>query len=169
MKEPDKIFIIGMPGSGKSTIGQLLAEKLGMPFLDLDVIIEIMKGKSITKIFTQDGEDEFRKIEAQAFNSLVVTNEPFVMATGGGTPCFNDHMEKMNTHGKSIFLNTPLEILASRTIQNNERPLLTDDHQTRLEKLFEERISYYQQAEVIINTAGKSAATLSNEIAQLLG
>jgi len=169
MKEPDKIFIIGLPGSGKSTIGQLLAEKLGIPFLDLDVIIEIMKGKSITKIFTEEGEDEFRKIEAQALNSLVVANEPFVMATGGGTPCFNDHIRKMNTYGKTIFLNTPLEILASRTNQNNERPLLMDDHQRRLEKLFDERISYYQQAEVIINTAGKSAAALSNEIAQLLG
>ncbi|RLD23228.1 MAG: shikimate kinase [Bacteroidetes bacterium] len=157
-----------MPGSGKSTIAQLLAEKIDLPFFDLDLILEIMKGKPIAKIFTEDGEEEFRKMESNAFLSLVASNEPYVMATGGGTPCFFNHLVKMNEFGRTVFLDTPIDTLIARVKDGNERPLLMDDYQNKMKELLSERIDFYKQAQIKVITDKKSLVEITEEIVGLI-
>ncbi|MEP2025618.1 shikimate kinase, partial [Reichenbachiella sp.] len=99
MKYPQKIFLIGMPGSGKSTLGKELAEKLGRNFFDLDAEIERMAGWVIPDIFAQVGEDYFRELENSVLLMLIRLNEPAVIATGGGAPCFYDNIDQMNLAG----------------------------------------------------------------------
>ena len=154
-----------MPGSGKSTVAELLSEKLGLPFFDLDLILEIMKGMPITKIFAEEGEDEFRQLESNALLRLIDTSESYVMATGGGTPCFFDQIEKMNQHGITVFLNTPVDTLITRVKGGTERPLLMDDHQKRIEELLNERINIYKQSQFTIDTKGKEPVEIATEMA----
>ncbi|MFM8739263.1 MAG: shikimate kinase, partial [Cytophagales bacterium] len=98
-----KIFLIGLPGSGKTTLGKQLAERLNIRFVDLDTEIEKSEGESIALIFKRFGEDHFRKAESTQLQKWANLNEDFVMATGGGAPCFFDNMEVMNQSGTTIF------------------------------------------------------------------
>lgn len=115
-----------MPGSGKSTLGKELAEKLGIAFYDLDQYVESRAGKDINRIFQEDGEQGFRKIERECLATLSQGSETKVIAAGGGTPCFHENIDFMNKAGATIFLDVPLEVIAERLIQQgtDERPLL---------------------------------------------
>ncbi len=88
-----RIFLIGMPGAGKSTLGQQTAIALNLDFHDLDVLIVEKTGMEITEIFRERGEEYFRKIEAKILKEVVQDQDDFVMATGGGTPCFYQNIE----------------------------------------------------------------------------
>ncbi len=111
-------------GSGKSLIGKRLAEALGWKFVDLDLHLEKSEGRSISEIFTQDGEMAFRLIEARCLRSCTDL-ENSVVATGGGAPCFHANMAWMNDNGLTVYLDVPDTVLALR-LENevNERPLL---------------------------------------------
>ena len=98
-----KIFLIGLPGSGKSTIGKSLALELSYPFIDLDLDIEKAEGRTIKQIFKQMHEGYFRQLESKALKKYCQSQDSFVMATGGGAPCFFDNMEQINQAGKSVF------------------------------------------------------------------
>ena len=117
---------MGMPGSGKSTLGTALSEELRIVFYDLDQYIEIEAKKDITRIFTEDGEGGFRSIETHCLQQLSEQSHSKVIATGGGTPCFHDNIDYINKHGVSIFLDVPLEIIVERLIKQGTggRPLL---------------------------------------------
>ena len=119
---------MGMPGSGKSTLGMVLSEELRIAFYDLDQYIENEAEKDITRIFTEDGEGGFRSIESHCLQRLSEKPHPKVIATGGGTPCFHDNIDYINRHGVSIFLDVPLEIMVERLIKQGTggRPLLQD-------------------------------------------
>src|SRR5436189_5502924 len=93
-----KIFLIGMPGAGKSTLGRPLAAALNLPFVDLDKEIEKHEQKSIPEVFELRGEDYFRKSESTLLKSWAESNRSFVLATGGGAPCFHDGIEVINKH-----------------------------------------------------------------------
>lgn len=120
-----KIFLIGLPGSGKTTIGRALAERLAIPFVDLDVEVEKKEGCSIGQIFEREGEPYFRQAEASVLREISTTHDSFVMATGGGTPCFYEGIEFMNGHGVTVFLDVPLDMLLKRLSKSGvaERPL----------------------------------------------
>ena len=163
-----KIYIIGMPGSGKSTIGKLLADKLKLLFYDLDFEIEQSKKKSIAEIFDEVGEEEFRVIENAIFQERNAGQSAFVMSTGGGTPCFFESINKMNKWGTTVYLKAPLEILKSRTEKNTNRPLLKDDYSSSLKKLYSSRKSCYEQASYTINIANKAKEGIVLEIMRLL-
>ena len=109
-----KIFLIGLPGSGKTTIGKLIADELAIPFIDLDDEIEATSAKSIREIFSNDGESVFRQLEADALQNTILNNVSFLLATGGGAPCFHNGITIMNQIGITIFLNPSLEIIADR-------------------------------------------------------
>ncbi len=149
-----KIYLIGMPGSGKSTLGKQLAEKLSLNFVDLDKAIEDLEQKDVKGIFREKGEDHFRLVESQLLHEWAGTEQSFVMATGGGAPCFHQGIDIINQTGLSIFLDVSIDILLKRLHANTDRPLLnTTDAKEKDEKLRilrTSRLSCYQQAHVIV-------------------
>lgn len=142
-----KIYLVGMPGSGKSTIGRPLALQLNVPFVDLDACIEQREGKSIPDIFRESGELYFRQVEAEELRNWASSSESFVMATGGGAPCFYDGMGVITQTGVSIYLNIPLPELVRRTGDKTHRPLLEGDSvEEKLAALLKEREAVYKKA-----------------------
>jgi shikimate kinase len=166
-----KIFLIGLPGSGKTTIAKQLAKQLPLPYMDLDQEIEKAEMKPISQIFKEKKEDYFRKIESQLLKDWCASDFDFVMATGGGAPCFFDNMKHMNEAGVTIFLDVPTMEIARRVANSKgeERPLLKsngiDGLKDQIEFLRSNRINVYKQAQKIF-TGERITAT---EIAKDLG
>ncbi len=136
------IFLIGLPGSGKSFWGEKLADKLSVNFIDLDNEIERKAGSSIIEIFRLHGEEYFRLIEKEVLESVIALHKNEVIACGGGTPCFYNNIEMMNRSGKTIYLKTPISLLLERLKKSSEsakRPLFDREqsHQTRLTTLLQ--------------------------------
>ena len=145
-----KLFLIGMMGSGKSYWTKKIAKKLKVGGYDLDFLIESHEEKSIAEIFAEDGEDYFRKSEAKILRWFG-EKKAFVLATGGGTPCFSANIEWMNKHGITIWINEPIEMLVERLKpEKDHRPLIKDLSDAELNgflsKKLEERSPFYQQA-----------------------
>lgn len=145
-----KIFLIGMMGTGKSFWTKQLSQKLKVGGYDLDYLIESHEEKTIAEIFAEDGEDYFRKSEAKVLRWFG-EKKAFVLATGGGTPCFHDNMDWMNKQGITIWIDETIEVLAERLFpEKAHRPLIRDLSDVEL-KIFlsnklAERYSFYQKA-----------------------
>jgi len=122
-----RIFLIGYMGSGKTTIGKLLAARLGYSFIDMDTHIEEKQFKTISQIFAKLGEAEFRILEQKCLHE-VAEFENVVISTGGGAPCFFDNMDYMNACGLTIYLKlTPTELAERLEASHaNKRPLLAN-------------------------------------------
>lgn len=131
------IYLIGMPGSGKSTLGQRLAERLKMPFIDLDHYIEEKSLLYIDEIFQMYGEEKFREIETQSLKEVI--DKEAVIATGGGIVMKKENKSLM--HGLVIYIDTPIEVIENRLKSSYQRPLLED---TSLETLYDIRFLKYQ-------------------------
>lgn len=165
-----KIFLIGMPGSGKTTAGKLLAEKLKLPFVDLDVEIEKSEGQSINKIFETKKENYFRQTESSTLKKFSSSSESFVMSTGGGAPCFHDNMVQMNATGKTIFLDVPSQEIATRLAKTdlNERPLFAklslEQLKDKIEFLRSQRIDFYKKAEYIFKGSDISIESIISKL-----
>lgn len=148
----NNIFLIGMPGSGKSTIGRKLAEQLHLSFIDLDDEIEKKEGSSVQEIFKKHGEDYFRELERQALLNVVTVNTSAVISTGGGTPCFFDNLTVIKSNGISVFIDTsPAELLKRlNTSEQDKRPKLSDVRElsVTLNNLREERLPFYESADI---------------------
>ncbi|HNJ57564.1 MAG TPA: shikimate kinase, partial [Chitinophagaceae bacterium] len=143
-----KIFLIGMMGSGKTYLSKLIADKIKFTFYDLDQIIEKRAGVEINNIFEEQGELYFRKIETEELGKFENKNN-LVLATGGGTPCFNNNMNWMNKHGITIWLNEPLDIICERLMKEKAtRPLLKNKKNIEpyLKELLASRIDFYKKA-----------------------
>lgn len=167
-----RIFLVGYMGVGKTTIGRLLAKKMDLEFIDLDKVIESKYYKTISELFTEKGEEEFRKIE-QSYLHEVSQFENVVISTGGGTPCFLDNMNFMNQMGKTIYIQASVEELTSR-IKNskNIRPILKNQQPENLENFIEnhlqQRIKFYQKASIIIDTQKISGNNKIHQIVDLI-
>jgi shikimate kinase len=145
-----RIYLIGMPGSGKSTSGKRFAKKLGWAYADLDKLVVIKAHKSIPKIFEEDGEAAFRNWEQLALRETAQSSG-MVVGCGGGTAAWADNMHWMLQHGIVIWLNIHLQELAIRLVKSvNERPLFPDRHPEaiaqQLQLLYEKRQPYFSQA-----------------------
>lgn len=148
-------FLIGFMGCGKSYWGKRLADRLGLPFLDLDDFIVTQTGKNIVDIFAEGGESGFRAVEKQALHALADL-DPSIVATGGGTPCFYDNMNWMNQIGTTIYLKASPTLLADRLQHEKEfRPLLATIPDLELERFIEkkvaERSAYYLKANIVMD------------------
>ena len=120
----ERIFLIGFMGSGKTTLGKALAQKLGVDFIDLDLYIETRYHKTVREIFAESGEERFRQIEKSLLHE-VADFENVIIAAGGGTPCFFDNIDYMNGHGTCVYLKASVEELCKRLAGGREsRPLL---------------------------------------------
>lgn len=163
-----KVFLWGMPGSGKSTIGKKLAALLALPFVDLDKVIEEHAGQSIASIFESQGESYFRYMERQMLLETIKRNKNFVMATGGGAPCFFDNLERMKQAGITIFLNMPMAHIVQRMSSKGKakRPLISGLNQESLEEefitRFAYRMAYYQQAHYQIKEGDMDASHIAS-------
>jgi len=168
MKDQKHIFLIGFMGSGKSTVGKLLAERLELPFLDSDNAIQEKTGKSINEIFNQDGEAAFRAYELDFLNELQST-EKSVVAVGGGLPAIDSALELMHQMGLVIYLNTSLLTLIKRLKEEKEmRPLLKDLNDSEfhpfVEALLSERVQFYKQAKLIMPNERNSPIELVDKL-----
>lgn len=149
-----RIFLIGYMGCGKTHWGKELAQALNLNFVDLDALIEEQQGMSISQIFDELGEVEFREREHSALVSLQ-DRENVVIATGGGAPCYNNNMEWMNQNGRTIFLNLEIEELADRIQKSqDDRPLVRNKSReellTYIERHLQLRLPFYLQAQHIL-------------------
>lgn len=145
------LVIVGMPGSGKSSVGRQLAKQVGLPFADSDAEIERAAGMKIVEIFAQQGEPEFRRQEQEAIARLI-NGPPMVLATGGGAFMSEATRQLIKQRAISIWLNAPLEQLQLRTATDRKRPLLQQDADklTALRKLLAQREAIYATADLTI-------------------
>jgi shikimate kinase len=144
------IALIGMPGSGKTTLGAYIAKVLDWEHIDLDKVVQEKSGLEIASIFDLYGEDYFRQLESDTLETILSNlNHPVVLSTGGGTPIFRGNLVKIHQAGfLSIFLECPISLLLERLANSNEiRPLLSGSlNSTNIETLYAQRVSTYQKA-----------------------
>ncbi|MEO5582949.1 MAG: shikimate kinase [Saprospiraceae bacterium] len=158
------IFLIGFMGSGKSTIGKLLAHELKYTFIDLDSYIESSHHNSIAELFAKHGENGFRIIEKEALHELQSLQQ-IVVACGGGAPCFFDNMDWMKSIGEVIFLHcSPDSLFGRLKYEQAHRPLIRDFEPQALKqfiiKKLDERMPFYTQANIqLFELKDKSAST----------
>lgn len=169
-----KIILCGYMGSGKTTTARLLSKAAEIPYLDLDEIIEKETGKTVEKIFAEDGEIKFRTLEHNTLKGLLDLEEDFVLGLGGGTPCYaNNHLLLQNDNVISIYLKTGIaEVIKRIEGQGRVRPLLANLDGPALEEfigqhLFE-RSYFYHHAKHVVATDGKTPAQVADEIMSLL-
>lgn len=164
-----RIFLIGLPGSGKTTLGKQLAVGLKYEFIDMDDVIVEEEGKSINEIFSQNGEDYFRKKENEVLKKLILEDN-IVVSTGGGVPCFFDNIDLINNGGVSIFLDVPPKSITKRLMsqKTENRPLVNGKSEQELleflEKKREERFPFYSKAKLVIGGEKITVALLMEEV-----
>ena len=169
-----KIVLVGLPGSGKSTFGKQLAAELKFPFYDLDALIEGRSQMSIPDIFSQFGEGEFRKRETEVLQDFLDNEESYVLASGGGCPCFNDNMELINEKSVSVYLDVPLEEISMRLglSKAHNRPMFSGLDQgeitLKLKSLLMDRDYYYRQSKIKLSGEDFSAELLVSELIRLI-
>lgn len=148
------IFLVGFMGSGKTTLGRRLARKIDYSFSDMDEEIENEEQKTISNIFSEMGEDYFRKLE-NAYLQKINNHKNIVIATGGGAPCFFNNMEVMNKKGVTIYLKMSSASLAFRLREAKEhRPLLSEVTDQQLNDYIEQKLrkreDFYMQSKVVV-------------------
>lgn len=154
-------------GTGKSTVGLLVAETLGWPFLDTDHLIEAKAGKTVAEIFTQEGEPRFRSLEREVLVQALQP-EPVVVATGGGAIMDEANFRRMQQAGFLVALTASAEVISQRVIQGDEpieRPLLEGPNpMAEIRRLIQTRRASYDKADYVINTSQRD----SSDVAQLV-
>ncbi|HKL07557.1 MAG TPA: shikimate kinase [Bacteroidales bacterium] len=160
-----RIFLIGFMASGKSTIGKKLANKLNLPFVDLDSYIEEKFNTTIRILMYEKGENEFREIEKEALVEVVNKFNKAVISTGGGTPCYFDNMQTMQNNGITIYIEVDVQTLVHRLMYaKKDRPLIwgksKEDLTVYAEELLSKRKSYYKQAKYKVNGMNLNVNTL---------
>jgi shikimate kinase len=136
------VYLVGMPGSGKSTVGAELAGRLGVPFIDLDLEIEHEQGRSVTEIFDAEGEAGFRALEARALVAAS-THDPAVIACGGGVVLEPANRVTLRNTGTCVYLDVSLDVLEARVEPDADRPLIRS--QGDLSRLLEIREPLYRE------------------------
>ena len=161
LKRTPGLYLVGFMGSGKSTVGRLIAKSLGWRFADLDEDIESREGKTIPEIFEHHGEAEFRRIETQVLQKRIdniARGIPWVIAVGGGCFAQQSNLELMQNHGVSIWLDCSFEMIKSRVSHSSHRPLARDP--VKFEHLYYERRSCYERADfhIVVSEGGSPEA-----------
>ena len=161
------IYLTGMMGSGKTTIGKTLSKSIKYPFFDLDKKIEHYAGKSINKLFAQDGEKYFRKIESKILQKNIPRS---IIACGGGIITIKTNCDYIMKNGTVIFLYTTIEQLSNRLKETTDRPLLNNgDLFQNLQNLWKSRIRLYNEnSHLKVDTTNKSITEIINQIKKSL-
>jgi len=163
-----RAVLIGAPGSGKTTIGRLLAERLGVAFRDTDADIEATAGKTVSDIFVEDGEDRFRELEVEAVR-LALEAHDGVLALGGGAILRPETQQRLTGH-TVVYLEVGLADAVRRVGLDSARPLLVLNPRSRLRRLMEERRPIYERlATVRVGTEGREPEQIADEIVKEIG
>jgi shikimate kinase len=171
---PDRIYLTGFMAAGKSTVGRLLAARLGYAFVDLDIEIERGTKRSIRQIFSEDGEPAFRRVEAETLDELSRRSR-IVVSTGGGALATPVAMAGAKRSGLVIFLDVPERLLVERILRSRRRPLIEhirsggEPAVSRfVRETLEQRRPIYDQAHVTIETGTESPESITHEILEAL-
>lgn len=166
---PASCFLIGLPGSGKSTVGRQLARRISLPFFDSDHVIEHRLGCSIREFFEREGEDRFRDLEASVIDELTA-GPTCVVSTGGGSVLRSENRERLHQRGTVVYLRSTPEEVFRRLRHDRNRPLLqVADPLQRLKDLYALRDPLYREtAHFVIETGRPSVAMLVNMIVMQL-
>jgi len=171
-KQHSLIFLTGFSGSGKSTIGPLLANSLGYEFVDLDQTIETDAGQTITRIFAENGEECFRKLEEQTLNRLV-SRDNLVISLGGGVLENDQSYALIKKSGTLVYLKSPIKILARRLCNKTDRPLLKgekgrklsyEEIEKKISTIFAKREPRYENADITVETDIKRIGSTVEEL-----
>ena len=161
------VVLVGPPGAGKSTVGQLLAQRHGMPFRDTDADVERTVGRSISDIFVVDGEATFRDLERSAVRAALAEHDG-VLALGGGAVLAADTRDLLATH-RVVFLDVGVAVAAERVGFNRSRPLLAVNPRAELARLLAERRAFYEQvATVVVATDDRTPEDVVDAIDEAL-
>ncbi len=169
-----KVVFVGLPGSGKSTFGKQIASELNIPFFDLDSLIESKYQMTIPQIFSNFGEGRFREWESETLKEFLQKDESFILASGGGCPCFNDNMELINSATISVYLDVPLDEISARlgASKAHQRPMFQGLDQgeitLKLRNLLFSREPFYNQAKIKLSGEDFSAELLVSELIRLI-
>ncbi|MCI0634166.1 MAG: shikimate kinase [Actinobacteria bacterium] len=159
------VYLVGMPGSGKSTVGPELASRLGVPYVELDEEIARTAGMTVREIFERDGEARFRELEAAALTE-VASRDPSVVSCGGGIVVEPANRVTLRATGEVVFLSVPLETLRARVHPGADRPLIREEGD--LERIFREREPLYREfAAHVVDGSGSPkdvAAAIEREL-----
>ena len=164
------IVLIGFMGSGKSTMGKLVANRLACPFIDTDQYIEKKEGRRISEIFSDDGEEYFRSLETEVLEELLDTDERCVLSLGGGTPLRSENRELLKDSAYVIFLKITAKEAYERLKDHEERPLLqVENPKERIKELLEFRNPIYESAaNYVLLQDGKSFDDVYFELAGIV-
>jgi shikimate kinase len=170
MAEKRNIYIVGPMGAGKSTIGRQIAQQLHLEFVDSDTEIERRTGAEIAWVFDVEGEDGFRKREADVIGDLT-EQQGIVLATGGGSIISKEVRNKLSARGFVVYLETAIDKQVARTQRDKRRPLLRSDNPRQvLEDLAQLRNPLYEEiADLTVHTDDQSAKLVAKEIIDKLG
>jgi shikimate kinase len=161
----EHVFIVGMMGSGKTTIGRLLAERLGWRHLDSDEQVERDTGQTVPEIFAQRGEPAFRAAEARALAAAALADTPTVVSVAGGAVLDAGNRQVLRRGGVIVWLRARVETLAQRVGDGAGRPLLGDDPAAALRRLYAQRRPVYEElAQVVVDVDGVDARTVADRV-----
>lgn len=171
-----RVFLIGYMGAGKTTVGKDLAKLTGLSFIDLDSHIEARFHRTVSQLFAEKGEDEFRQIERRMLQE-VATFEDVIISTGGGAPCFFDNMDFMKNAGMVIYLKVSVDELANRLeVCKNTRPILQGKSGEELKSFIAGNLSrrnlFYNQADLVFEAEEMLTETdvhsISNQLKEII-
>lgn len=164
-REIRNLALVGFMGAGKSTVGRLVARQLGLTFLDTDEAIEARTGRRIPELFAERGEPGFRAIERELLQELM-SQENLVIATGGGLVCQPGNLDLLKSRSLVICLWAAPETIWERVRHQTHRPLLrVSDPRAEINRLLNERESYYRQADVLVNSGLRSLREVATNVA----
>ncbi|WP_081727808.1 shikimate kinase [Halalkalibacter wakoensis] len=159
-------YITGFMGSGKTTIGQALAKELEYNVVDTDQWIEEKMGLKISEIFQEKGEAYFRELETSALKEIEGSH--MIITTGGGIVVNDINRQIMSSKGKIVYLQADLNELLRRLEGDQSRPLLQHKDRERIQHLYDSRLGFYEQADVIINTKGRTIAEIVTQLKTIM-
>lgn len=172
---PDRIFLCGFMGAGKSTVARRIAKRLDMDFVDLDELIEQKAGRDIPDIFKKEGEASFRKLERETLLS-VCRSQKGIVALGGGSLQSQHLVDHLKLNGLLIFIDTPFSIIFERINKKSGRPLLTDKEgrmkppnalRNEMQELYEKRLPLYRQSTITVDGSAEPSEVVERLIKKI--
>lgn len=163
----DNVILVGFMGAGKSSVGRILAARLGRCFVETDEMITAAQGRPIPEIFAEKGEAHFRALEDEVVRLLALKRGD-VIATGGGLPCRDGRLEALRAIGTVVWLSADFGALYERALRSGDRPMLSGKTREQAEALYEARKPFYAKADLAVDTTGLNPDQVAARVAALL-